>query len=255
MRARLIFTLLLIVFSSPVLAAKLDDLVERGGLAYKKFTDIPFTGEIDENHTKGKYLNGKKEGLWFFYHENGQLRKKGSFLNGEKSGEWVSYFENGKLIERQTRGMKYPASENYFWALTEGIHARVTYDRDGIVDYECNYLVDKICTSWSEGFLNYRVELKDGKKHGLEEKYENYHSLNIHYLQREAYYSEGLLHGPTASWSIDGAQYGWEMYINGELTQATVLCKDESVHSTFINSVWEELGCPPGQGPLDHLRR
>ena len=67
----LIFTLLLIIFLRPVLAAKLDDLVERNGLAYKTFTDILFTEEIDENLAKGKYLDGKKQGLWFFYNKNG----------------------------------------------------------------------------------------------------------------------------------------------------------------------------------------
>ena len=31
-----------------LMATGMDDLVERGGLYYKKFTDVPFTGEIAE---------------------------------------------------------------------------------------------------------------------------------------------------------------------------------------------------------------
>ena len=38
----------------------MDDLVVRDGLTYKKFTDVPFTGEIDEGLEQGDYKNGEK---------------------------------------------------------------------------------------------------------------------------------------------------------------------------------------------------
>ena len=39
----------------------MDDLVEREGIYYKKFTDVPFTGEI-EGGSQGNFKNVKKEG-------------------------------------------------------------------------------------------------------------------------------------------------------------------------------------------------
>jgi hypothetical protein len=70
----------------------IDDLVKRDGLYYKKFTDVPFSGEVADQATGGVFTNGKKEGLWVEYWENGQLQKKGTYENGKKEGTWVTYF-------------------------------------------------------------------------------------------------------------------------------------------------------------------
>ena len=62
-----------------------DDLVERDGLYCKKLTDVPFTGEVT-GLRQGTFKNGKREGLWFRYHDNGQVEEKntGTFKNGVK---------------------------------------------------------------------------------------------------------------------------------------------------------------------------
>ena len=39
---------LLLILSSPSWGLSMDDLVQRGGLYYEKFTDVPFTGKVDE---------------------------------------------------------------------------------------------------------------------------------------------------------------------------------------------------------------
>ena len=45
------------------------DLVPRNNLYYKKFTDVPFTGEIFglEN---GRFKNGALEGFWEYYYKD-----------------------------------------------------------------------------------------------------------------------------------------------------------------------------------------
>ena len=73
------------------------DLVERDGLYYKKHTDVPFTGEVDEGREQGHFKRGKKDGTWIGYHSNGQLRYKGNWINGQKDGYWKSYFEDGRI--------------------------------------------------------------------------------------------------------------------------------------------------------------
>ena len=73
-----------------------DDLVEREGLYYEKFTDIPFTGEVT-GQRQGQFKDGLREGPWVSYHENGQLWMKGDHKNGEWDGPWVYYWDNGQL--------------------------------------------------------------------------------------------------------------------------------------------------------------
>ena len=62
---------------------KWDDLVEREGLVYKKFTDVPFSGKTTGN-TQGTFRNGKKHGPWVAYHKNGRIYQKGTYKDGEK---------------------------------------------------------------------------------------------------------------------------------------------------------------------------
>lgn len=46
---------------------------------------------------KGNYIDGKKEGLWEEYHQNGQLKAKGVYEEGKKNGTWEVFNEQGKL--------------------------------------------------------------------------------------------------------------------------------------------------------------
>jgi len=81
--------------ASGAFATSMDDLVKREGLYYKKFTDTPFTGVVDEGKRRGAFKNGEQEGPWFIYYENGQLMAKGAFKNGEQEGPWVEYNKDG----------------------------------------------------------------------------------------------------------------------------------------------------------------
>ena len=82
--------------SSPSWSETINDLVQREGTYYKKFTDVPFTGKT-EGKEQGSFKNGLREGPWVVYHENGQLFYKGDYKNGEQEGSWVGYRENGQL--------------------------------------------------------------------------------------------------------------------------------------------------------------
>ena len=97
--------ILLLVFLFPTLALSeevtLDDLVERKGLYYKKFTDVPFSGKVTGSK-QGSFKNGKKEGPWVEYHDNGQLFGKGDYKNGKREGPWVTYLHNGQLVDEGT---------------------------------------------------------------------------------------------------------------------------------------------------------
>ena len=74
-----------------------DDLVERDGLFYKKFTDVPFTGEEQK-----EFENGEKDDPQVSYHDNGQLSFKGTYKEGKRDGPWVSYNKDGTVHPKFT---------------------------------------------------------------------------------------------------------------------------------------------------------
>ena len=74
----------------------MDDLVERDGLHYKKFTDVPFTGKVT-GKTQELFKDDKKHGLYVSYYDNGQLSFKGTYKGSKSDGPWVFYNENGTV--------------------------------------------------------------------------------------------------------------------------------------------------------------
>jgi len=84
-----------------------DDLVIRNNLYYKKFTDIPFTGQIT-GRVQGDIKNGLKHGDWITYYQSGQLLSKGKYIDGLREGVWETYNENGTIYEtgKYIKGLK-----------------------------------------------------------------------------------------------------------------------------------------------------
>jgi hypothetical protein len=72
--------------ASGAFATSFGDLVYVDGLQYKKFTDVPFTGKVNEGLQLGEIRNGKNEGPRLWYDEDGTKDKasSGTFRNGEK---------------------------------------------------------------------------------------------------------------------------------------------------------------------------
>ena len=91
--------ILMSLVAIPSWGETMDDLVYRDGTHYKKFSDVPFTGEVKGKY-QGKIKNGKKEGPWVYYHDSGQLWVKGKFKNGKSEGSWVFYHQSGQLAEK-----------------------------------------------------------------------------------------------------------------------------------------------------------
>ena len=100
-----VIKVLLVVFisflSSPSWSETFEDLVERNGLYYKKFTDVPFTGQI-KGRISGRFIRGKFDGLFVHYWENGQLQTKGVYKNGKREGKWVYFLDNGDVFGAMT---------------------------------------------------------------------------------------------------------------------------------------------------------
>ena len=101
---RILATALLVLglTATGTFATSWNDLVLVDGLYHKKFTDVPFTGKLDEGLERGAYKNGKVEGPWVSYYDNGRIWYKGVYKNGNREGPWVGYFENGTKDDRFT---------------------------------------------------------------------------------------------------------------------------------------------------------
>jgi antitoxin component YwqK of YwqJK toxin-antitoxin module len=52
-------------------------------------------------HFKGSYKNGNRDGYWEYYYSNGNLWCSGSYKDSEMEGEWEFYWDNGSLKERR----------------------------------------------------------------------------------------------------------------------------------------------------------
>ena len=100
---RILASLVLAVLLLPALALgeTMDDLVYRDGLYFKKFTVVPFTGKIT-GEWQGAFRNGKREGPWVYYYDNGQLGTKGTLKDGKKDGPWVVYNQDGTVNKKYT---------------------------------------------------------------------------------------------------------------------------------------------------------
>ena len=94
--------LMFLLFPALALGETIDDLEYRDGLIYENFSDVLFTGNITGKTEQGTIRNGKKEGLWVYYYDNGQLSYKGTFKVGKKDGPWVYYHSNGQLSYKVT---------------------------------------------------------------------------------------------------------------------------------------------------------
>ncbi len=49
---------------------------------------------------RNNYKDGKKDGYWESFHDNGKLSEKGNYKKGLRVGIWESYHDNGQLWVR-----------------------------------------------------------------------------------------------------------------------------------------------------------
>ena len=98
-------SLVLALFLFPSLAlgetVKFNDLELRGDLYYKQSTDVLFTGKVT-GRIQCSLKEGKLDGPFVEYHENGKIFEKGAYKDGKEEG--VKAIE--KLMEMYNENMK-----------------------------------------------------------------------------------------------------------------------------------------------------
>ena len=116
MRTLFVIPLVLMsLVSFPSWSLNQNDLVYRAGLYYEKFTATPFTGEV-EGIWRGSIKNGRMDGYWEIYYENGQLMYKGNLKNDKEEGYWENYWYNGQLASKgDYKNGKKEGYWEYYW--------------------------------------------------------------------------------------------------------------------------------------------
>ena len=178
-----------------------DDLVVRNDLYYKKFTNVPFTGELfDREHLFGSIVNGKKEGKWVSYHENGQLSYQEIYKNGKLLSN-ESYYTNGEV--------------RYFNNYKNGKqHGNLIYsDRYGNKYHQTfKNGIEHGPSEWyfSTGELWFEGSYKDGKKNGLSKSYHKNGNL-----RSKGYFKNGKEDGLWEYFNEDGSIKKTTTWIDG----------------------------------------
>ena len=140
-------------------------------MAYFKRTMEPFTGIVKASNFEGEFLNGKAVGYHKRFNGEGQLVLKTKWIDGRKDGRWLSWYNNGQLkFER-----------NYNKGLYSGCHAHYTEGGDTVFyailtrgnGYVKEFNHNNI--PWSKisinNSLSFESNIKNGKKDGVCKEY------------------------------------------------------------------------------------
>ena len=131
----------------------------RKGIGYEKGASEPFTGVlVSRNQNKiidgiFFYRNGRLNGDWYEYYENGQLYLKLKSIDDKSEGRGWEYYENGKLksdsvykndiLENRTEYYEKTGKVKYILKATDGVNAVLTsYYESGIKSGEKEIIQD-----------------------------------------------------------------------------------------------------------------
>ena len=136
----------------------MDDLVVREGLYYEKFTNVPFTGEIDEGWERGPIKKGKPHGYWEYYDQDGQLLAKFHLSKGKREGSYVSFHSDGNVWRQ---GNYKDDQRNGFWVhYWHGgqLQSKGHFKDDKKVGYWVGFMADG--TIWRNGTGTFKNGVK-----------------------------------------------------------------------------------------------
>ncbi len=175
--------------------------------AWKNFYN---NGKIKES---GSYVDNRKSGTWKYYNNNGNIVQTGRFRNGRTDGQWKWYYNNGSILRE----------EEYYFGKRDGNF--IEYLKSGEIISEGQYIDNEKNGSWvytvgdhrEEG--SYIIGLRDGtwkyfdgemnimfKGDFVQDNPDGYH---IYYyesgnVKKEQYYKMGLKQRSWKKYDIEG---------------------------------------------------
>lgn len=139
-----------------------EDVVTRGGRAYLKQDDSPFTGVVKSFGSDGalerteQYANGRLHGKSEAFRENGTRVYSINYVDGRKHGRSEWFYENGTLerSDEYVDGRQHGNSEGFY---KSGVpQFRIVYvagERNGVAEW-----------FYEDGAVEYRREYENGEQ-------------------------------------------------------------------------------------------
>ena len=106
MKNHIIISLLILSVGLSQKEYNIEHLLERDGVYIKKFSDEIVNGKVfqmfgDMKVPLGKMKDGKKEGKWMVWYDNGTKQEEQNYKDGKKNGLTTKWTENGRRRETQ----------------------------------------------------------------------------------------------------------------------------------------------------------
>jgi antitoxin component YwqK of YwqJK toxin-antitoxin module len=149
-------------------------------------------GTVDEND--------KKQGIWKYYYESGEVKSKGAFKDNLKTGEWIFYYEDGKIEQRGKYNNDKPTGL-WTWFYTNGNKWREENLVKGIEE-------GTITEYNKEGIEILKGEYVDGERNGI-------WNFNNGDNKEEGTYQDGLQNGIWKGWFSNGKINYQVNYVQG----------------------------------------
>ena len=143
------------------------------------------------SESKGKYVNGKKEGLWKFYDVNGKLIGKGKYDKDLKQGLWNIYEKTFVTFKKPVLKVNYKdgkkEGKSTYYDVSKDL--KKVLNRPSIIENWKNDLPHGAWLRYQEGKVWEEKNYKEGVLHGPLIEYEEGK------VWKESNYKEGVLHG------------------------------------------------------------
>jgi antitoxin component YwqK of YwqJK toxin-antitoxin module len=166
--------------------------------------------------------NNKKEGVWYVFHENGNLNRYGELTDGKANNLWEYYYENGK------KSSEYLFKDDK----KNGIYKK--YYTNGKTKEIGNYAEDSLEGEFSSFYNNGNLRSKGNFVNNKNDGEWKIYYVNNN-LRRVSNYKEDLYDGEFTGYAIDGKTILTKLnYKNGKL--------DGRQESFYINGNKREEG-------------
>ena len=186
----------------------IETLVERDEVFYTKNTNKPYTGSIfslfDDgiNESEGSLKNGKLDGEWIEWYNNGQMLIKENYLNGIKDGSYSSWNDNGQKL---VQGIFRNGDQDGLWTY---------WYENGQKEKEMTFSKGKMNGLWTWFYKNGSIKGKGTYKNG--QKNGKWSFWNDNEIKDEEYnYIDGVFDGLWTTWYYDGNKRLEGIYIDG----------------------------------------
>jgi len=126
----------------------------------KKFNGELFQSFLNNDSILlGKYVNGKKDGEWKKFYEDGNLKEIRNYENGVKHGKHLGFFQNGK------KQFEYNLKDDEYHGLKK------TWNKKGVLIQEMNFIMGYESGSqkvwYNNGTIKSNYFVKNGRRFGL----------------------------------------------------------------------------------------